>query len=342
MWKIVNDGNIDWPIGTHLLFNGGSILRPYPISRADSFVVPSMSPNEETVITAELQAPDCSGEYSSYFCLCTPEGIRFGDSLWCTIRVAQDDVDNNDKSPNIAANIMMDSNHSMIFPILSTTSVTHDTDDHKSESNYGYTDNDDYSEFTQHSRVSPLSSGLTQGFSESHQSSPTPSELDIGESRNHMYSNDDEFTEEEDEKEHVNQLNQILTPTSGSQYIATSTASLVDEEDEFVIVDGSEKDDDDEEDDNAELVSSIQSSRTITSMQTSPEEYIYHAQLTQLHEMVRSFIFDCRIYALTFIYCRVSLRMMIWLLAYWRQIRVLLRMLLPSYLNILESFQVIV
>ncbi|KAI9469660.1 MAG: hypothetical protein EXX96DRAFT_587015 [Benjaminiella poitrasii] len=93
MWKVKNTGNVDWPVGTHLLFNGGAILRPYPMSRPDSFAVPSLTPGEDTCLTAELQAPDSPGLYTSFFCLCTPEGERFGDDLWCNIKVDEDNSD---------------------------------------------------------------------------------------------------------------------------------------------------------------------------------------------------------------------------------------------------------
>jgi hypothetical protein len=115
MWKLKNTGEVKWPQGCRLLFNGGDILRPYPTSHPDSCVVPSVEPNEEVCILAELQAPDAIGCYSSYFGICTPDGTRFGDIISCSIQVAEDSIDEDTET-------LPDS--SMIFP----RSLTEQTD----------------------------------------------------------------------------------------------------------------------------------------------------------------------------------------------------------------------
>ncbi|KAI8877423.1 hypothetical protein K501DRAFT_230268 [Backusella circina FSU 941] len=115
MWKLKNTGEIKWPQGCRLLFNGGDILRPYPTSHPDSCVVPSIEPEEEVCILAELQAPDAIGYYSSYFGICTPDGTRFGDIVSCSIQVAEDPIDEDTET-------LPDS--SMIFP----RSLTEQTD----------------------------------------------------------------------------------------------------------------------------------------------------------------------------------------------------------------------
>ncbi|KAI8970231.1 hypothetical protein BDF20DRAFT_890012 [Mycotypha africana] len=122
MWKVKNTGNADWPMGSHLLFNGGSILRPYPISRPDCFAVPVVSPNDEICVTAELQAPDAPGEYISYFCLCAPDGQRFGDNLKCSIRV-DENLESDKNPPESLSNISSNDNISRsISPVASTYS----------------------------------------------------------------------------------------------------------------------------------------------------------------------------------------------------------------------------
>lgn len=322
MWKIVNDGNIDWPVGTHLLFNGGSILRPYPISRPDSFVVPVISPNEQVVITAELQAPDCPGRYSSYFCLCTSDGVRFGDSLWCSIKVDQnvEPEEEEEKTPSLsAADIMMNSSNSMIYPTVLTASSSSMHQDGGQQQGQlqthdeGYTDHDDYSEFT-NGHVSPLISEITRGsFTNSHLSSPSSSDLDIGEDSSNRQSyfpttEEEEDTEEKDNSESfINRAYQVISP-SASQYIPTTTASNQQaaetkeeqeeiEEEDFVIVDEQEQDHAAEElndssnnsndDELTTAASSIHSIRTVTSRTTTVnEDYVYRSQLLQLHEMV--------------------------------------------------------
>lgn len=129
MWKVKNTGNVEWPIGSHLLFNGGSILRPYPISHPDCFAVPVIGPDEETCITAELQAPDSPGDYTSYFCLCTPEGQRFGDNLWCTIKV-DEDLEPEKKPHDTTPSAMINSSE-MIYPTPSTTTSASDQHHHE-------------------------------------------------------------------------------------------------------------------------------------------------------------------------------------------------------------------
>lgn len=52
---------------------------------------------------AGLQAPDSPGHYTSYFCLCTPDGAPFSDRIWCTIVVDDEKL----------------SKSSMIFPLPS-------------------------------------------------------------------------------------------------------------------------------------------------------------------------------------------------------------------------------
>lgn len=216
MWKIKNTGNVDWPLGSHLLFNGGSILRPYPISRPDCFAVPVISPDEETCVTAELQAPDSPGQYTSFFCLCTPDGERFGDNIWCTIKVDEDlepEKDGETKSvesisvSSAAATIMMDSGNAMIYPTISTLSLVQDlqhqqrehsqTEDEYAHVNYS---DDIYSEATTNDNVSTLASHTTRTYTDSQVSSPSPSEFDIGErAHNTFYGYDFEDNEDNEE-----------------------------------------------------------------------------------------------------------------------------------------------
>lgn len=131
MWKVKNNGNVQWPAGSRLLFNGGNIFKPYPMSYPEGFTLPALAPNEEACITAELQAPDAPGNYTSYFCFATPDGVRFGDELWCDIKVAEDFVDQTN-------------NHDMIYPTISTTHEHHD--DHSTATSTDRTTFDDHLE----------------------------------------------------------------------------------------------------------------------------------------------------------------------------------------------------
>ncbi|KAG1473087.1 hypothetical protein G6F56_001153 [Rhizopus delemar] len=128
MWKVKNNGTVSWPAGSRLLFNGGGIFKPYPTSYPEGFIIPSIQPGEEACITAELQSPDAPGSYSSIFCFITPDGTRFGDQLWCSIEVPEEEKQT-----------IMD--HSMIYPTISTqdnhsviTTTDQDTLDYFAES----------------------------------------------------------------------------------------------------------------------------------------------------------------------------------------------------------------
>ncbi|KAL9558053.1 hypothetical protein MBANPS3_001076 [Mucor bainieri] len=238
MWKLKNTGNVDWPLGSHLLFNGGSILRPYPISRPDCFAVPVISPDEETCVTAELQAPDSPGHYTSFFCLCTPDGERFGDNIWCTIKVDEDlepEKDGESKSvdtmsvSSAAASIMMNSGSEMIYPTISTLSsvqeLQHQQREHsQAEDEYAHVNYSDdyYSEATTNDNVSTLASQTTRTYTDSQVSSPSPSELDIGERAHNMFydygfeeSEDnavDNADEERHNEEYISRAYHVISP----------------------------------------------------------------------------------------------------------------------------------
>lgn len=317
MWKVVNNGNVDWPEGTHVLFNGGSILRPYPVTKPNVFMVPVTSPNQEACVSFELQAPDCSGEYSSYFCLCTADGVRFGDSLWCTIRVDLDEepdhksVHTTTTSPE---DIMMNSSNSMIYPTASTqTSLSSHEDrqqqQQQQDSNHGeYIDDDGYSEFTSDRHSTFTSEATTiRTDTDSHMSSPASSELDIG---YHYHGDLFSTTEEEYEEESQvdDQVNyQVISPSASttlpqeSKVVAPAAVS-VNDDDDFVIVDEqvdepmneAENDDDVSLNESNSLHSSVQTITTNAANTQSPasntqqtlhDATYYRAQLLQIHEM---------------------------------------------------------
>ncbi|KAK4512641.1 calcium channel protein [Mucor velutinosus] len=286
MWKLKNTGNVDWPLGSHLLFNGGSILRPYPISRPDCFAVPVISPDEETCVTAELQAPDSPGHYTSFFCLCTPDGKRFGDNIWCTIKVDEDlepEKGGESKSAesmsvsSVAATIMMNSGSNMIYPTISTLSSVHGSQDQqrehsKADDEYAHVNYSDdiYSEATTNDNASTLASHTTRTYTDSQVSSPSPSELDIGERAHNIFYDygyeDDEnnATDDEDKnghkQEYISRAYHVISPSldathAGPGFIinhednddiqnvdvdetedATITPTEKNEDDDFVII----------------------------------------------------------------------------------------------------------
>ncbi|KAI8641599.1 hypothetical protein BD408DRAFT_367952 [Parasitella parasitica] len=325
MWKLKNTGNVDWPLGSHLLFNGGCILRPYPISRPDSFAVPVISPGEETCVTAELQAPDSPGVYTSFFCLCTPEGERFGDNIWCTIKVDQDLEPEKDQPKSIspAATIMMNSSAEMIFPTISTSSSVHNPQQQHSEAesldefaHINYSE-DFYSEATTNDNVSTLASITTRTYTDSQVSSPSPSELDIGERAENIYYNfdpdeqHDNKEEEEGNDECINHAYQVVSPSltatpvnSQSENVqqddeVESISKLIEnfkEDDDFVIVEEDKNHSNEQQfADQSEMSSSVHSTNTAIPQQQQQHQqhhrpslhdsFTYRSQILQLHEM---------------------------------------------------------
>ncbi|KAI9252767.1 hypothetical protein EDC94DRAFT_620602 [Helicostylum pulchrum] len=316
MWKIMNNGSTDWPVGTHLLFAGGSILRPHPVSRPDSFVVPVVSPKEETCITAELRAPDCSGEYSSYFCLCTPDGVRFGDMLWCSIKVDHDEEPGTITRTASAVDIMMNSSNSMIYPTISTASSFYELPA-ELESNDGYTDHDQCSVST-NDHTSIMTSNLS--YTNSHVSSPAASELDIGERhRDSFFPVEVVENEEEERSPVITQEYQVISPAASviSSASISSDASAVsainlasstdaippqvihsnmtednDSEDEFIMIESQENASEEKPhnnmktNNNSNNNSLASSSHTVTPVQEIiSDEVVYRTQLLKLHEM---------------------------------------------------------
>lgn len=86
VWRMRNDGSLDWPVGCALVSAGGDDL-----AAVDARVnVPSVSPGQEDDIAIELLAPDRTGRHVAYFRLQTADGVNFGHRLWADIRVVED------------------------------------------------------------------------------------------------------------------------------------------------------------------------------------------------------------------------------------------------------------
>lgn len=86
VWRVRNDGLVDWPEGVALSNTGGDLLSdpdqrdPLPVLRA----------GEETDISITLRAPECSGRFVSYFRVLTTEGQAFGQRLWVSVVVSNE------------------------------------------------------------------------------------------------------------------------------------------------------------------------------------------------------------------------------------------------------------
>lgn len=88
VWRIRNDGQIDWPMGVMLHNAGGDILSD-PEARVS---LPVLRAGDEVNISVQLRAPECSGRFVSYFSAKTAEGQGFGQRLWASVVVSEDAI----------------------------------------------------------------------------------------------------------------------------------------------------------------------------------------------------------------------------------------------------------
>ncbi|KAJ7751215.1 hypothetical protein DFH07DRAFT_745724 [Mycena maculata] len=93
-WQIVNNGSLEWPAGTELVYVAGEQLAREHGGPARVLVGAVKVGAEIELWTGELKAPEAPGRYVSYWRLRDGQGQLFGDSLWieyvsCSINVAE-------------------------------------------------------------------------------------------------------------------------------------------------------------------------------------------------------------------------------------------------------------
>merc|ERR1719503_44616 len=104
IWKLGNCGSQDWASGTKLLHVGGDSLLERP---QEPIVVDPAAANGEVDVAVDLIAPEDPGRYISYFRLCGPRGMRFGQRIWVMLVVADDEDGDSD-----GLDAALDSDHS--------------------------------------------------------------------------------------------------------------------------------------------------------------------------------------------------------------------------------------
>jgi len=83
---IIKTGAKAWPAGCSLVHVGGHPMgtrRP----KHQKFTLGTVPPNSEIEVMVVLKAPKRSRDFVSKWCMCTPDGAVFGDTLWASIRV---------------------------------------------------------------------------------------------------------------------------------------------------------------------------------------------------------------------------------------------------------------
>ncbi|KDQ63127.1 hypothetical protein JAAARDRAFT_29129 [Jaapia argillacea MUCL 33604] len=88
-WRMVNDGEREWPETTEMVFVAGHKLGT-DAAGVEKFRVGHVAAGEEiNVYTSDLKAPEYPGKYVSYWRLSDGQGTQFGQSVWVDITVAE-------------------------------------------------------------------------------------------------------------------------------------------------------------------------------------------------------------------------------------------------------------
>jgi next-to-BRCA1 protein 1 len=99
-WVLRNEGKTTWPAGCSVKFVGGDYMghvdSAHPagiselVSASESTICyAALAPGQEFPFTVLLRTPVRLGKIVSYWCLATPNGLKFGHRLWCDVNVRQ-------------------------------------------------------------------------------------------------------------------------------------------------------------------------------------------------------------------------------------------------------------
>jgi len=110
-WRMVNDGERDWPESTELVFVAGiSLLKESSSPNVKVGLVKVGS--EVDLWTGELKAPDTPGRYIGYWRLLDDQGQLFGNTIWVEINVVESTRESSDHSLASSSIIMPNVPHS--------------------------------------------------------------------------------------------------------------------------------------------------------------------------------------------------------------------------------------
>jgi len=105
-WRMVNDGKVDWPESTEIVFVAG---QSGLVSEGSEVVkIGKVKAGEEIdVWTGELKAPEAAGKYVGYWRLRDGETMEvFGNSIWVEIQVAETDHHSDDNASMSGSSIV--------------------------------------------------------------------------------------------------------------------------------------------------------------------------------------------------------------------------------------------
>ncbi|XP_019463814.1 PREDICTED: protein NBR1 homolog isoform X2 [Lupinus angustifolius] len=108
IWRIRNNGNLVWPMGTQLVWIGGD---NFSDSHSVYLEVPmeGVPVEKELDIAVDFVAPQLPGRYISYWRMAAPSGQKFGQRVWVLIQVDASLKDSfYDSSQGLNLNIPLD------------------------------------------------------------------------------------------------------------------------------------------------------------------------------------------------------------------------------------------
>jgi hypothetical protein len=88
IWRMRNEGDVNWPEGLYLMHVSGDVL-----SSNDRVNVPSIAPGEEVEIAVDMKMPSKPGRYNSYWRLGTKDQ-KFGHRVWVDVIGVADENEN--------------------------------------------------------------------------------------------------------------------------------------------------------------------------------------------------------------------------------------------------------
>ncbi|KAJ7103265.1 hypothetical protein B0H15DRAFT_767366 [Mycena belliarum] len=106
-WQMVNNGNVEWPPSTELVYVAGERLARENGGPAAVAVGSVKVGGEIELWTGELKAPEAPGRYVSYWRLRDGQGNLFGDSIWIDINVTETRNSNESSSMSSSSIIVM-------------------------------------------------------------------------------------------------------------------------------------------------------------------------------------------------------------------------------------------
>lgn len=86
IWRMMNNGMVEWPQKTQLVWTGGDLWRN-ELSVELEIPAAGLLVGQELDVAVDFIAPERPGQYVSYWSLASPSGQQFGHCVWVLIQV---------------------------------------------------------------------------------------------------------------------------------------------------------------------------------------------------------------------------------------------------------------